>query len=114
MVTVATIEKRSINQPDETKRIGRVQLDIVTIGGLKIQRDIAEPGWRWSEDVKPVVQTESCQINHLIYMLSGTLRVRMLDGTEQEFRPGDIGAISPGHDGWTVGNEPAVWLEIPH
>src|SRR4030042_4172239 len=111
---MATIEKKSLNQPEQTKNIGRVKVEVITIGGLNFQRDTAEPGWRWSVDVKPVAKTESCQVNHLLYLISGRLHVRMNDGKEVEFNPGDMGLISPGHDGWTVGDKPAIWLEIPH
>jgi uncharacterized cupin superfamily protein len=109
-----TIEKKSLNQSEQTQQIGRVKVETITIGALKFQRDTAEPGWQWSKDVKPVAKTQSCQVNHLIYVLSGRLRVRMDDGKEVEFNPGDMGSIPPGHDGWTVGDKPAVWLEIPH
>ena len=111
---MATIEKKSLNQPEQTKSIGRVKVEVVTIGGLSFQRDTAQPGWRWSVDVKPVAKTESCQVNHLLYVISGRLHVRTNDGKEMEFNPGDMGLIPPGHDGWTVGDKPVVWLEIPH
>lgn len=109
-----TIEKKNLNQSELTKQIGRIKVDTIKIGGLSFQRDTAEPGWRWSEDVKPVAMTESCQVNHLFYLLSGKLHVKMNDGTEMDFNPGDMGSVLPGHDGWTVGDEPAVWLEFQH
>jgi len=111
---MATIEKKSLNQPEQTKNIGRVKVEVITIGGLSFQRDTAQPGWRWSVDVKPVAKTESCQVNHLLYVISGRLHVRTNDGKEVEFNPGDMGLIPSGHDGWTVGDKPVVWLEIPH
>jgi uncharacterized cupin superfamily protein len=111
---MATIEKKSLNQPEQTKNIGRVKVEVITIGGLNVQRDTAQPGWRWSVDVKPVAKTETCQVSHLIYVISGRLHVRMNDGKETEFNPGDMGLIPPGHDGWTVGDKPAAWLEFQH
>jgi len=111
---MATIEKKSLNQPEQTKNIGRVKVEAVTIGGLSFQRDTAQPGWRWSVDVKPVAKTESCQVNHLLYVISGRLHVRTNDGKEVEFNAGDMGLIPPGHDGWTVGDKPVVWLEFQH
>jgi uncharacterized cupin superfamily protein len=110
---MATMEKRSLNQPEKTQNIGRVKVESITMGDLNFARDTAAPGWQWSKDVKPVAKTESCQVNHLIYVISGQLRVRMDDGTQEEFNPGDMGSIPPGHDGWTVGDKPAIWLEIP-
>ena len=64
--------------------------------------------------LKPVVGGESCPKHHLVYVLSGKLHVRMDDGKEEEFGPGEVGVIPPGHDGWNAGDEPVVWLEIPH
>ncbi len=111
---MATIEKKSLNQPEQTKQIGRMKVEVITMGGLNFERHIGEPGWRWSVDVKPVVKTESCQVNHLLYVISGRIHVRMNDGKEMEFNPGDMGLIPPGHDGWTVGDKPVVWLEFQH
>jgi ethanolamine utilization protein EutQ (cupin superfamily) len=111
---MAGIEKKSLNQPEQTKNIGRVKVESITIGGLTFQRDTAQPGWRWSVDVKPVAKTESCQVNHLLYVVSGRLHVRTNDGKEAEFSAGDMGLIPPGHDGWTVGDKPVVWLEFQH
>lgn len=111
---MATIEKKSLNQPEQTKNIGRVKVEAITIGGLNFQRETAQPGWRWSVDVNPVAKTESCQMNHLLYVISGRLQVRANDGKEMEFNPGDMGSIPPGHDGWTVGDTPVVWLEFQH
>lgn len=111
---MSTIEKKSFNQPEKTQSIGRMKVEGVTIGTLNFTRNTAAPGWKWSEDVKPVVKTETCQVNHLFYVISGRLHVRMDDGEEVEFNPGDMGLIPPGHDGWTVGDQPLVWLEFPH
>ena len=71
-----------------------------------------EPGWRWSEHIKPLVGTESCQTHHLGYLISGRIGARMEDGTEMEFGPGDVYEIPPGHDGWVIGDEPTVGFEI--
>ena len=111
---MATIEKKSLNQPEQTKNIGRVKVEGIAIGGLNFQRATAQPGWRWSVDMKPVAKTESCQVNHLLHVISGRLRVRMNDGKEVEFSPGDMGLIPAGHDGRTIGDKPAIWLEFQH
>jgi quercetin dioxygenase-like cupin family protein len=109
-----TFERKSLNQPEEVNRPEKFTREIVTIGGLKIKRITAEPGWQWSKHLKPIQKTESCQRDHVLYVISGRLRVRMDDGKEEEYGPGDVGSIPPGHDGWTVGNNPVVWIEIPH
>jgi len=107
-----TILKKSLNKPEETKTPEKIKVEIVTIDGFKIQRDTAAPGWQWSKHIKPVVGGDSCQIHHTLYVVSGKLHVKMNDGKEVEFGPGDVGAIPPGHDGWNAENEPLVWLEF--
>jgi len=109
-----TIEKKSLNQPEQTKTFGKMKVEVITIGGLNFQRNTAQPGWRWSVDVRPVAKTETCQVSHLLYVISGRLHVRTNDGKEVEFNAGDMGLIPPGHDGWTVGDKAAVWLEFQH
>lgn len=71
-----------------------------------------EPGWRWSDDVKPIAKTDLCEISHLGYCLSGQMTVRMGDGTEAEIHAGDVFAIPPGHDAEVVGDEPCVMLDF--
>ena len=110
-----SIEKKSFNSPDETTNPGeKLKVEVVIAGDRKIQKITAEPGWKWSKHLKSVVKTESCEKHHLLYVISGKLAACMNDGTVEVFGPGDIGVIPPGHDGWTVGDEPVVWLEIPH
>jgi quercetin dioxygenase-like cupin family protein len=109
-----TMEKKSLNQPEETNRPEKLKMEAITLRGIRIRRVTCEPGWQWSKHLKPVFLTESCQKDHLLYVISGTLGVRMDDGKEEVFGPGDAGSIPPGHDGWTIGNTPVVWLEIPH
>ena len=111
---MATIEKKSLDRPDDTKELQKAKRDSVTVAGVTIIRMTAGPGWQWSKDLRPTGGTGSCQMHHVIYVLSGRLRVRMDDGKEEEFGPGDMGSVPPGHDGWTLGDQPAVWLEIPH
>jgi uncharacterized cupin superfamily protein len=70
-----------------------------------------EPGWRWSEHVKPIAGTASCQALHTGHVISGRIMIRMDDGSEREFGPGDAYVIPPGHDGWVVGDEPYVGVD---
>lgn len=110
-----TIAKKNFNSPDETASpAADVSIATVNIGGLKLQKVTAMPGWTWSKSLKPIQKTDSCQKHHILYMLSGRLAARMNDGTELEYAAGDFGEVSPGHDGWTVGDEAAVWIELPH
>lgn len=109
------IEKKSFSSPDATNNPGeKLTVEIINANGLKISKITASPGWRWSEHLKPIVKTKTCEMHHLVYVLSGILAARLDDGKEEQFGPGEIGNIPPGHDGWTVGDEPAVWLEISH
>jgi len=103
---MAGVEVKSLDTPDETRPFAdKGQADVVTIGGGTVLRGTFEPGWRWSDHVKPIAGTESCQSPHFLYMLSGRMKVVMDDGTEGEAGPGDVVRIEPGHDAWVVGEE---------
>ena len=106
------IMKKNFNKPEETQTQEKMKVEIVSIDGIKIQRVTVEPGWQWSKHMKPVVGGESCQKQHLVYVISGELIAKMDDGKEEVFGPGDVGEIPPGHDGRNEGKEPAIWLEI--
>jgi mannose-6-phosphate isomerase-like protein (cupin superfamily) len=79
---------------------------------VKAARMTLQPGWRWSECIKPVVGTESCQTHHVGTVASGQLQVRHDDGTEVQVGPGDAYVIDPGHDAWVIGSEPFVAYEF--
>ncbi len=87
-------------------------MDVVTLGDFTLGRGVFEPGWRWSDDVKPIAGTESCQVSHLGYCVSGRMKVVMDDGTEGEIGPGQVCAIGPGHDAWIEGEEPCVFIDF--
>lgn len=107
------LEKKSFSSPDEVRRMsGMGQVEILNVGDGVVGKATFEPGWRWSEHVKPLAGTDSCQAAHLGYVLSGRQKVIMDDGTELEFGPGDVVAIPPGHDGEVVGDEPCVVLDF--
>jgi len=109
---MAKVQKKSMNSPDETRSFPKGKVELVTLGSVTFGRATFQPGWKWSESVKPIVKTKSCEAPHTQYVISGRLRVRMDDGTEEEFGPGDVSVIPPGHDGWVVGNEPVVAIDI--
>jgi len=102
----------SFERPVEVRRFPKGRVELVNINGALIGRAIFEPGWRWSTCVKKIAKTHSCQAPHFQYHVSGRLMVRMDDGTEKVFRPGDISFLPPGHDGWVLGNEPAVVIDF--
>jgi quercetin dioxygenase-like cupin family protein len=112
-VTMATMEVKHTDSPDETRPFadkGRAQ--VVKVGDTTIVRGTFEPGWRWSQHVKPLAGTESCQAAHTGYMVSGRMHVQMDDGSEQEAGPGDAVSIPAGHDAWIVGNETCVFIDF--
>ena len=91
---------------------GRVRKESLTVDGLTVTRVTFHPGARWGEDVAPAARTGSCLAPHVALVLSGALRVRMDDGSEEEFRRDEVMLLPPGHDAWTVGGEPCVFIEF--
>jgi Cupin domain len=109
---MASLEKRNIDSPDETRPFrAHGYADVVTIGTFTLGRVTYEPGWKWSEDLKPLVGTDSCQVRHTGICLSGTMTVRAEDGTQVTYGPGDVFVIEPGHDAWVDGADPCVFLD---
>ena len=104
--------KKRFDAPDETRPIAKGTVEVVKLEEVQVMRTIFEPGWRWSESVKPIVKTDSCQVHHIGYVISGRMVVRMDDGSTAELGPGDVGVIPPGHDAWIVGDVPCVMLDF--
>lgn len=109
---MAKIQKKSVNTPDETKASDKFKVDFIKFETITFSRLTLQPGWKWSVDMKPIVKTESCLVPHALYQISGITHVKMDDGEEIEFFPGDAGIIPPGHDAWVVGNEPVVAVDF--
>jgi quercetin dioxygenase-like cupin family protein len=109
---MAKMESKSFDNPEETRSINKGKIEVVKLGEVTAMRVRFEPGWKWSECVKPVVGTESCQVGHLMHVVSGRMGVRMDDGSQAEFGPGDVGVIPPGHDAWIVGDEAFVGIDF--
>jgi hypothetical protein len=106
------IESKSFANPDETRTPAKARVDVVTVGGTEVGRITFEPGWKWSESIKPVVGTERCENDHVGYLEAGSLAVVHEDGTEVTINAGDAYRIAPGHDAWVVGSETAVAYEF--
>ena len=111
---MAGLEIRSLSAPDEVRTYlgGTGETQTVQLGPGPVGRHAAEPGWRWSEHVKPLAGTDFCQTRHLGYVISGRMHVVMDDGGEGECGPGDAIHIPPGHDAWVVGDEPCVFVDF--
>ncbi len=106
---MAALNKANIDKPDETRNFrAHGHVDVVTLGDFTIGRGTFEPGWRWSEDVKPIAGTDFCMTRHSGVVISGTMTVRTTDGSEMTYGPGDVFLMEPGHDAWTVGDVPCV------
>jgi hypothetical protein len=84
---------------------------VVTLGDFTLGRGVFEPGWRWSEDVKPIAGTDSCQVKHTGFCVSGEMVVKFDSGDEITIGAGDVVLLEPGHDAWTVGDEACVLLD---
>jgi hypothetical protein len=110
---MAGVDIKSKSSPDEVRQFaGHGHADVVTVSGHPVIYGTFEPGWRWSQDVKPIAKTDNCQATHLIFCISGRMSIQMEDGTEGEIGPGDIAAIEPGHDAWVVGDEACVTVDF--
>ena len=107
-----TVQKKSLDYPDETRDFGEGQMQIATVTDFKVARLLLQPGWKWSEHVKPLAQTDSCQERHTGYVVSGQMKVVMDDRSEADLGPGDAYVIEPGHDAWIVGDEPFVGVDV--
>jgi len=105
MATLTRAESKNFTSPEETRNFPKGRLDVVNVGGTTIGRARFEPGWKWSQDVKPIAGTASCQAEHLGYTISGQMTVVMDDGSTMRLRPGEAFSIPPGHDAWIEGNE---------
>jgi mannose-6-phosphate isomerase-like protein (cupin superfamily) len=112
MKKMASLQKKNLSSPDETRTFDKGKIEVVNVGDFKFGRSTFQPGWKWSTSVKPIVKTSSCQVHHVGYVMSGRLETVMDDGKKITFGPGDAFDIPPGHDGWVVGNEPVVFLDF--
>jgi hypothetical protein len=109
---MAGVTKKSFDSPDETRKPDKTLLEVVDLGTTKAGRMTAQPGWRWSDCIKPIAGTDSCQVRHVGAVTSGRLVVKHDDGTEVLLEAGDAYVIEPGHDAWVEGDEPFVGYEF--
>lgn len=106
------IESKSFDSPDETRTPDKTTVEVINLGDTQVGRFTFQPGWRWSDCIKPVAGTDSCQTDHVGYVESGSITVRHDDGTEVTLVPGQAYRIRPGHDAWVEGGEPFVGFEF--
>ncbi|WBY01483.1 cupin domain-containing protein [Ramlibacter tataouinensis] len=111
-VSISKFEVKSHASPDEVRSPDKTRVEVVKLEGYTIGRLNFQPGWRWSECVKPVAKTDLCQLSHVGHAVSGKIRVRMADGSEKTISAGESYTIPPGHDAWVEGSEPFVGVEV--
>jgi mannose-6-phosphate isomerase-like protein (cupin superfamily) len=110
---MSDLQSKRFEAPDEVRQFqANGQVELVHLANGPIGKGTFEPGWKWSNDVKPLAGTDSCQVEHIGYVVSGRMKVVMDDGEEVEVGPGDAFNMPPGHDAWTVGDEPCVLLDF--
>ena len=96
----------------ECREIGGVQIDVARAGACRVKRLIYPPGFRWSRDMKPIVGTDLCMHAHVGFLARGQIHIQYADGCTLEFAAPQAVVIEPGHDGWVMGDEPAVMVEF--
>jgi hypothetical protein len=110
---VATIEVKKVSSPDETRPFAdKGNAGVLNVGNHVVLYGTFEPGWRWSDHVKPIAETDTCEATHLLYCFSGRMKIAHSDRTEAEIGPGDVAAIEPDHDAWIVRDEPCVAVDF--
>ena len=94
------------------RTVAGVEVDVVRAGSGRVKRLIYPPGFRWSTHMKPIIGSGFCQHAHVGFLAHGQIHIQYEDGCVVEFAAPQAVAIEPGHDGWVVGDEPAVMIEF--
>ncbi len=102
---MGSVEAKDMSSPEEIRPFGNGQVGLSKVGGLTVSKARFEPGWRWSNDIKPIAETDTCMIHHTGYAIAGRLQVKTDEGEEREIAAGQAFDIQPGHDAWVVGDE---------
>jgi TusA-related sulfurtransferase len=104
--------KTNVNIPDQTKVTPKAKLQLFIMGGFPFGLRTLEPGWRWTTSMKPIMKTDTCEVRHVGYVISGAMGFSMSDGKKLDVGPGDAFDVPPGHDAWTVGEAPVVFIDL--
>jgi hypothetical protein len=107
------MQSKTFDNPEETRTPSeRTTIEVVNLSGTDVMRATFSPGWKWSNDIKPVAKTDLCQVHHRGLQTSGRMHIKMADGTEAETGPGEVADIPPGHDAWVVGDVPVIMIDF--
>jgi len=106
------IEVKSISAPEEVRAFDGGRMEIVWVGGTTVVRATFQPGFRWSDVLKQKVGTDTCQLHHTGYLVSGRLAFAPDGGDAVVLAAGDVFDVPGGHDTWVVGDEPAVIIDF--
>jgi hypothetical protein len=110
---MVAMESKNFDAPDEVRPFAaKGEAQVVTVGGNSVLKGRFDPGWQWSQHLRPIAGTDSCQSTHFFYVISGRMHVVMNDGTEGEAGPNDVVRIEPGHDAWVLGDEPCIVVDF--
>src|SRR6188508_3199262 len=105
------LQRRPFGEPDNVREVPLGHLETYDMGEIRIGRSILQPGWRWSESIKPITRTELCEYHHIGVCLSGRMRVQTREGAELTIDAGQFYEIPAGHEAWVEGDEPYVNIE---
>jgi hypothetical protein len=109
---MAGVVSKGFASADEVRTPTKTRMEVVDLNGIKAARMNLEPGWRWSECIKPIAGTEHCQVHHVGTLVQGSMHVAHSDGTEQDIKAGDAYVVEPGHDAWVTSDEAVVGYEF--
>lgn len=104
--------KKNFSTPDEVRTPDKTRVEVIKLDNVEMTRGTFQPGWKWSDCIKPVVGTDMCMQHHKLYVVSGKMKVKTKDGKVLEIGPGDVADIPPEHDAWVVGNEPCISIDF--
>jgi quercetin dioxygenase-like cupin family protein len=107
-----TYERKDLGRPDEVRSFEKGRVELVNINGGVVGRLVLEPGWRWSQHVKPLAGTEWCEAPHFQYHAAGRLKVVTSEGQEFEVGPGEVTSLPANHDAYVVGDDPVIIVDF--
>lgn len=96
----------------EHREVAGVHIDMTRVGDARVRRVVYPAGFRWTTHMKPVVGTDRCMHAHVGFIVSGAIGIEYADGCKVTFTAPQAVSIAPGHEGWVVGNAPAVMIEV--